>query len=113
MHELFICEALLAEVERLARARKAQRVLRIAVDIGALSGVEATLLERAFTVARAGTIAATAHLELRTPPLHLHCRGCERQWQAARHQLACDACGEFQVAPSGGDELLLRQIEME
>jgi hydrogenase nickel incorporation protein HypA/HybF len=113
MHELSICQALLDEVEQLARSRRARRVLRIAVDIGALSGVEATLLERAFTVARAGTIAADARLELRTPPLWVRCRRCERQRQAMQPQVACDACGEARVEPCGGDELLLRQVEME
>jgi hydrogenase nickel incorporation protein HypA/HybF len=113
MHELSICLALLSEVEAIARARGARCVLRIAVDVGALSGVEAPLLERAFTIARAGTIAAGARLELRTPALRVRCRRCDREWETAEHHLVCDACGDFQTELSSGDELLLRQVEME
>lgn len=113
MHELAICQALLSEVERIARAHGARSVLRIAVDVGPLSGVEGPLLERAFTIARAGTLAATARLELRTAALRLRCTRCDRQWQAEGRELACAVCGDFRTELLGGDELLLRDVEME
>lgn len=113
MHELSICQALLSEVEQLARAHGAASVLRIAVDVGPLSGVEPALLARAFTIAQAGTLASSARLELRTPPVRVRCRRCDRRWEAAQQRLACEACGDFRTEVLGGAELLLRDVEME
>ena len=47
-------------------ANDATEVSRIAVAVGPLSGVDASLLARAFEVARMGTIAAHAQLEIET-----------------------------------------------
>ena len=48
MHELSICQALLDQVENVARDHGARRVSRVALRIGALSGIEPELLEHAF-----------------------------------------------------------------
>ena len=43
MHELSVCLSLLDQVERIAREHGADRVVRIVLRIGPLSGVEAPL----------------------------------------------------------------------
>jgi len=88
-------------------------VVRIAVDVGPLSGVEPALLARAFTIAQAGTLAASARLELRTPAVRVRCRRCDRHWEATGPRLACEVCGDFRTEVLGGAELLLRDVEME
>jgi hydrogenase nickel incorporation protein HypA/HybF len=59
MHELSVCQALIDQVEALAEARGASAVSRITVAIGALSGVEAHLLEQALPIASASPMAVT------------------------------------------------------
>ena len=49
MHELSICQALIGQVEKVARENHAQRVVSIVIAVGPLSGVEPGLLERAHT----------------------------------------------------------------
>ncbi|MEZ5583945.1 MAG: hydrogenase maturation nickel metallochaperone HypA [Candidatus Competibacteraceae bacterium] len=65
MHELAICNNLLMQAERIASDHNARAVECIHLAIGPLSGVEPPLLERAFSVVRAGTLAADATLSSR------------------------------------------------
>ena len=62
MHELAICQALIEQVERVARDNAARRILSITVSVGPLSGVEPQLLEHAYPLAAAGTVAEEAKL---------------------------------------------------
>ena len=40
MHELAVCQALIEQVQRVARANAARRIISITVSVGPLSGVE-------------------------------------------------------------------------
>ncbi len=112
MHELAICQSLLREVERTATANGATQVSAITVAIGALSGVEALLLARAFTVARSGTLAAHAELEIQAVPIQVWCRSCAAQTPATVNALLCGRCGTWQVELRSGDELLLMRVTL-
>ena len=113
MHELAICQSLIGEVARVAATRAGAKVVTVSVAIGPLSGVEAPLLARAFTVARAGTIAAEASLEIEAKPVTVRCRACDVEAEAAPNALLCPQCGGWQVDVMSGDELLLTRVELE
>ena len=112
MHELAVCQGLIAEVERVARAQQASRVYAVAVAVGALSGVEAGLLERAFSIARAGSVAAKARLRVEVVPARVACTVCGAEGEVPPNRLLCPACGGWQVRLVGGEELLLTQVEL-
>lgn len=112
MHELAICQSLLREVQRVAARNDASEVVRIGVVVGPLSGVEAPLLERAFTLARCGTIAANATLEIEEAPLMVWCESCGVESQVAMNALLCGRCGTWKVDLRSGNELLLKQVEL-
>lgn len=112
MHELSICQAMLSQVAALAFEKDADAVDRITVIIGPLSGVEAPLLERAFSVARVGTVAADAVLEAETGPVIVKCRCCGDRTQVDVNRLICGACGDWRVDVQEGEELLLKSVEL-
>jgi hydrogenase nickel incorporation protein HypA/HybF len=112
MHELAICQALLDEVERVARERQAERVAAVRVRCGALAGVEPELLHRAYEVARAGTLAASAHLTIEEAPVRVHCRSCGKESAARVQHLVCAACGDWRTRVIAGDELVLMSVEL-
>ena len=60
MHELSLCEDLMDQVLTIAKEHHAEKVVRIIVQIGPLSGIEPLLLESAFSISRAGTLAEEA-----------------------------------------------------
>ena len=112
MHELAICQSLLRQVERAALANGSSEVSAIVVAIGPLSGVEAPLLARAFTVARSGSVAARARLEIQSMPIIVWCKSCAIETRVPANALLCGRCGTWQVALRSGDELLLMRVEL-
>ncbi len=113
MHELAVCQSLLREVERVASAHGASHVSRIEVAVGPLSGTEATLLDRAFGVARIGTLAEQATLDIEEMPITVWCAACETETKpASANALLCAQCGTWQVHVRSGDELTLRRVEL-
>lgn len=112
MHELSVCEALLAQVRATASANQASSVGRITIRVGPLSGVEPDLLTQAFSIARNGPLTAEASLHIETQPIRIHCRDCGNENEAAANRLLCQACGSFRVNLISGDELLLAQVEL-
>lgn len=113
MHELAVCQALIEQVEGVAAEHRAVGVTRIVVRIGPLSGVEPALLERAYAIARSGTIAQAAELVLETAPLIVHCADCGRQSNVNPTRLVCPLCGNWRTTLVSGDELLLARLELD
>ena len=101
------------QVEQIAAAHGASAVERIVLQIGGLSGVEPPLLERAFGIARAGTVAAQATLEIRSGPVVVECRECGGRSAVPPNRLLCEYCGEWRVQVVEGEELLLLSVELD
>ncbi len=110
MHEYSLVSAMADRVLKEARARQAVAVHRLAVRIGALSGVEPELFASAFTLVREGLLAG-AELELRRSEAAWSCPKCGAAI-ANGEVLRCEACG-VPARLVSGDEILLEQIEME
>jgi hydrogenase nickel incorporation protein HypA/HybF len=112
MHELSICQQLLSQVERIALEHGATAVDRVVVSVGPLSGVEPQLLERAFGVARAGTLAQQAVLEVSSGAVRIRCRSCGVEQTARPNRLLCDACGGWRIEVLEGTQLVLMTVEL-
>ncbi|NEX18592.1 MAG: hydrogenase nickel incorporation protein HypA [Halochromatium sp.] len=112
MHELSVCMSLLEQVERIAREHGAERVERILLRIGPLSGVEAALLANAYPLAAAGSIAEHARLDIEPAPVRVHCIDCGQESEASPNRLLCLHCGSYHTKLSSGDEMLLASLEM-
>jgi len=111
MHELSVCQALITQVEDLAHREMAQRVERVLVGVGPLSGVEPQLLQRAYPLAAAGTLAEDSELAIEDRPVRVHCRQCDKDSDASASRLLCAYCGDWRTTLLSGDELMLIQVE--
>lgn len=112
MHELAVCQGMMAQVTDIARQRAANSIALIRVRIGPLSGIEPQLLEQAFSVASAGSIAEGATLVLEDLPVTVHCERCDRVTDAKANRLLCGHCGDFHTRLVSGDELILASVEL-
>ncbi len=112
MHELSICQALVAQVEDIARERAA-RVTEVHVGIGPLSGIEGRLLADAYPLACPGTAAEGSELRIETAPVRVRCRTCGAESDATPNRLICAACGEWRTDLISGDEMLLLRVVLE
>ncbi|RLA29511.1 MAG: hydrogenase nickel incorporation protein HypA [Gammaproteobacteria bacterium] len=113
MHELAICQALITQVTDLATERSATSVSDIFVAVGPLSGVESALLQNAFPIAVAGTVADGAELHIDSLPVRVHCKDCDAESEVSANRLLCAQCGTWKTRLVSGDELLLTRVELE
>jgi hydrogenase nickel incorporation protein HypA/HybF len=112
LHELSICQALLAQVADVAMSRSAESVERITIEVGPLAGVDPMLLANAFEIARAGTCASEAVLCIEEVAVAVLCDLCGARSAAAPNRLLCAHCGTYRTRVVAGDELRLRQVEL-
>jgi hydrogenase nickel incorporation protein HypA/HybF len=113
VHELSVCQGLMRQVEQIAAQNQAKTVGKIVLRVGALSGVEPDLLEHAFTIAREGTVASSAELEIEKGPARVRCTLCGAKGEAVINRLLCPQCGDWRVEVTEGEELLLLSLDME
>ena len=112
MHELSVTQALLRQGETVAAPHDSHRVVAITLALGPLLGGEAPLLWWALPVARAGTIAEEAMLEIETMPVTVWCGACDAETEVAPNALLCGSCGTWRVDLRSGNELLLKRVEL-
>ncbi len=113
MHELSVCLSLLEQVATIASERSAASVVRIELDIGPLSGVEAELLRNAYPIAAAGTIAESAELVIHEAAIVVRCSDCGAETAAVPNRLVCGVCGDFRTQVVSGDAMILKSLELE
>ncbi|MBK1719063.1 hydrogenase maturation nickel metallochaperone HypA [Thiocystis violacea] len=112
MHELSLCQALIDQVEQIAREHGATGVERILLKVGPLAGVEPLLLQHAYPLAAVGTIAEHAELVIEPSQVRVRCQECDAETDAKPNRLLCGACGSFKTRLISGDELLLANLEL-
>lgn len=112
MHELSVCQALIAQVTQIASQHAATGVKTVRVRLGPLSGVEAQLLQEAYPVASADSIAAASTLLIDIAPLRVKCETCGAETEASPNRLLCGKCGDFHTQLISGDEMLLVDVEL-
>ncbi len=112
MHELSVCQALIDQVTRVASSEQAARVAAIHVAVGPLSGVEPQLLEQAYPLAAAGSLAEEAELNIESAPIRVYCDQCDKETTATVSRLVCADCGNWRTTLVSGDELLLTHVEL-
>ncbi|MFN3598664.1 MAG: hydrogenase maturation nickel metallochaperone HypA [Aquificaceae bacterium] len=113
MHEFSIVQSLLELLEEQTRQYGAKRVTKVEISIGVLSGIEPHLLELAFDTFKEGTIAEKAELLVEVEKLRIWCEECGREYQKEELNLLCPGCGSLNTHIRGGQELLLKSIELE
>jgi hydrogenase nickel incorporation protein HypA/HybF len=112
MHELSVCQALLAQVADIAQAHRAEGVKRIVVEIGPLSGVEPALLASVFELARTGSCSERAELRFEMAPVRIRCMECAAESECASNCLLCSQCGAYRTTLISGDGLRLLRVEL-
>lgn len=113
MHELSVCQALVIQVEAVARAEHASSVSDIFVSVGPLSGIEQPLMQNAFPLAAAGTVASAATLHLESMPVRVACGECGKESEVPVNRLVCKHCGDWRTKLVSGDELMLERVVLD
>lgn len=113
MHELAISESILSIIETEAARQSYQRVTKVWLEIGPFSGVETEALRFSFDVVAKGTLAERAALEIVATEGTAWCLPCEKSVPLRQRHDACPACGSHQMQITSGDEMRIKELEVE
>lgn len=116
MHEISLVQGLFQQLEDLARTNNANKVIKVTMEIGPLSGVVIDSFRFGFEIlAKDYQLMQSAELEIDVPTVTYRCTNCsfEQKTTSAERPDGCPQCDELLLIPSGGDDLILKQVEME
>ena len=113
MHEMSLCEGILQIIEDEAKKQHFSKVKRVILEVGTLSGVEIPALEFAFDVVMKGSIAETARLEIIELEAQAWCMQCAKTITVKQRYDACPDCGSYQLQVSSGDEMRIKELEVD
>ena len=113
MHELSIVANLFEILEEKAKEKKAKKITRVKVQVGALSGVVPELLKTSFDIFKKDTLAAEAKLEIQKIPLKIKCLKCGQETTKDDYVFICEKCASRELKTLSGTELLLEKVELE
>ena len=113
MHEMSLCESILRVLEEQAQVQHYHRVKRVRLEIGGLSGVELEAMRFGFDVVVKDSLASGAKLEIIEIPGTAWCLHCARTVPVKQRFDACPGCGGYQLQVTGGDEMRIKELEVE
>ncbi len=113
MHEMSLTESIVEIALEEARKQGARRVTRVFLDVGVLSLAEPEALEFCFSAVASGTAAEGARLEIARIAGAGWCLDCEKTVPLVERFGACPECGRFHVQMTAGDELKIREMEID
>jgi hydrogenase nickel incorporation protein HypA/HybF len=113
MHELSITQNILSIAVEKAKAAKSNKVTRINIVIGELSGIVDESVQFYFEIIRKDTIAAEASLSFNRKPILLRCRNCGTEYSPKELDWNCPNCKEQNGEIISGRECHVESIEVE
>jgi len=113
MHEMALCEGVIDIVAQEAERQNFQRVTTLWLEIGALSHVEPEAMLFCFDAVSRGTVAEGATLEILRPPGQGWCLRCSQTIPLAHRFDPCPHCGSHQIQITGGEDLRVKELEVE
>lgn len=113
MHEMAISESILGILEDEARRQSYRRVKAVWLEIGPFAGIETEALRFSFDVVTKGTLADKALLEIVPTEGKAWCLECEKSVALKERYDACPSCGGHQLQMTSGDEMRIKELEVE
>ncbi len=131
MHELSLVQGMMGQLMDLAARNSANRIVRVVVEVGPFSGVVVDSFIFAFDALKSEhRITKNSVLEIETPVPVMECPECGFSCEIKHHEQdeqelspfsalgfwgarTCPHCKDVTMITKGGDELLLKQVEME
>ncbi|HXK57127.1 MAG: hydrogenase maturation nickel metallochaperone HypA [Gammaproteobacteria bacterium] len=113
MHEMSLCESILQVLEQSAADRGFARVRTVWLEIGQLSAVEPEAMRFGFEVVTRGSLAEGARLEIVELPGQAWCMQCAKTVRVQQRFHACPDCGGRQLQVTGGEEMRIKELEVD
>jgi hydrogenase nickel incorporation protein HypA/HybF len=113
MHEMSLCENLLQILEQQALPQQYSKVKTVCLEIGVLSSIEIEALRFSFDLVVHGSLAEGAKLEIIAVPGQAWCFSCACNVDIDQLYSACPHCGSHQLQVHEGDQMRIKELEVE
>jgi hydrogenase nickel incorporation protein HypA/HybF len=113
MHEMSIAESVLQIVEDSARSGGYTRVKAVWLEIGQLANVEKESLRFCFDAVTRDSVAQDARLEIIETAGQGWCMQCACNVPITALHEPCPTCGSYQIQVTGGEEMRVKELEIE
>jgi hydrogenase nickel incorporation protein HypA/HybF len=113
MHEMSLAESVLQIIEDAARKQGYTRVKTVWLEIGQLACVEQESLRFCFDEVMRDSIAHQARLEITEIAGQGRCAKCSIEMPISALYEACPKCGSYEIQVIGGDEMRVKELEVE
>jgi hydrogenase nickel incorporation protein HypA/HybF len=110
MHELGICDALLKMVQGIMKDEQLERVDKITVEVGSLSGVVPSFLSDCWVAVADGTELQETEFVIEELAGTAKCLDCGVEFTADLNDLSCPSCRGKKLMPLTGRDLTLKEI---
>jgi hydrogenase nickel incorporation protein HypA/HybF len=113
MHEISLCESVLQVLEQQAPVQNYQKVKAVWLEVGVLSGIDINALRFSFDVVMQGSLADKARLEIIEVPAQAWCVPCQQIVAIEQLYDLCPQCGGYQLEVSNGQQMRIKELEVE
>jgi hydrogenase nickel incorporation protein HypA/HybF len=112
MHENSIVQSLLDQCEQNAKANDSNKVIKVVVKIGVMSGVEPDLLKTAFDTFKEGTMCEHCEYIQNIQKIKIQCFDCNTTSELEKSEYSCPNCQSIELDVIDGEDLMLMQLEL-
>lgn len=115
MHEMSLVQGLFEQLKGLAADHNSTKVVKVTMEIGPLCGVVVDSFQFGFEILSAEEpMFKDTELVIELPEVTYTCTSCGHQEVTAGVRPdQCAKCENYFLNPSGGNDLILKQVEME
>lgn len=113
MHEMSLCEGILQVLESEASKQGFKQVKNVWLEIGGLSGAEPEAMLFSFDAVTRNTIADGAILNIINVPGTAWCMQCCKSVTVKQRFDECPDCGSYQLQVTSGDDMKIKELEVE
>ena len=110
MHELGLLSAMVKTIEGIVEEEHIEKVEKIVLEVGELSGVVPHYLEACYPAAVYKTFMEETELELEIVPGIARCNTCGHEFNAVQYDLKCPHCGSVKLTALSGREFIIKEI---
>ncbi|ATQ67065.1 MULTISPECIES: hydrogenase maturation nickel metallochaperone HypA [Methylosinus] len=113
MHELALTESIVEMIEEESRKQGFTQVRVVRLEIGALSHVEPEAIRFCFEAVARGGVTEGARLEIIATPGEGWCLDCGKIVAVSERFGPCPDCGGYHVQVTGGEDMRVKELEVD
>ncbi|RRD01796.1 hydrogenase maturation nickel metallochaperone HypA [Amphritea balenae] len=108
-----VCEGIIQVLEDQAISQNYTKIKTVWLEIGPLAMIENDSLRFCFDAVTRNTLAEGAQLEIIELAGQAWCLQCAQTVEIKKRYDACTACGSYQLQVTQGEELRIKELEVE